>query len=355
VTFDPSTLRERLRDPARRQSALDHARANALSPALLAFLREAPSDEATHRDVFATVADRLDPELAWSIARAAMERVGDGDAGSGTRHAMRRAALVRWAARVGEEAMPEVLAAISEDAETGLTALEVVAVHPETRREHVLDQIRPYVGHSSVVRQPALAALALRALAPEASPEDLGVPKAVAAAWNDAAITEASITETLVELGLISGRDVAPPSDRRRRLGRELVLDVLIRARVVASFDTESGFSPVPYAELFEETLAPLAHELAPIEIRVETTGPVYILRLAARGAAVDVRFEDESDYYDVGRILALWNTLFERAGASSRLHALTTGDQTGLVLCAPPKIARLLAKTFRLKLVKAS
>lgn len=335
----------------------------------LAFLRAGPADttsaaedaalNARYREVFVALADQLDPEVAWSIASSAIERVGDGDAGARTRFEVRRAALVRWAAVVGEEALPEALGAIAEDAETGLAALEAIAAHADTDRARVLAQVRPYFAHSALARIPSHAAVAFRALAPDARPEDLRLSKAIAAAWGDAAITESSIVAELRDQGLVI--TAIAPRDGRRRLGRALVLDVLERAHVLASFDAESGFAPVPYATLLEESFAPLVRELSSIEVRVEATALpdgstfAYAIHLRANEIEVDTRFEDASDYYDVARILRLFDALLERAGARSRFHSLATGDQSAIVMCAPPKQARAIAKKFRLRILKAS
>lgn len=341
-----------------------------VAPDELVFLRAGPiapdseerdaKENARFRETFESIAPRLDPELAWSIADHAMTCVGDGDVGARTRFAVRRVALLRWAERVGEDALPHALGALPEDTETGLEALRAIAAHPETRRDRVLDAMRPYVQHSALVRHPALAAAALRAIAPEATPESLRVPKPIAAAWNDAALTEESIALALIALGVIStAGDIAPRTATRRPIGRELVIDVLTRAHVLAAFDTESGVAPVPYRELIEETLAPLARELAPLGVRVVvepiagTTSFAYAISLRARDVEVDARIDDAGDGYDVDRVLALFDALLVRVGASSRMHRVTTDDQTAMIVCAPPRAAKAIAKQFRLRLSK--
>lgn len=317
------------------------------------------ADGPAFRAAFASAAPGLDPRAAWSIATDAIDRFGDGDAGAQTRYVVRSIALARWAREVGLEALPEVIAAISEHPEVGLDALIAMATDPELDRARVLADLEPYWKHSAVLRVPALAAQAMQALAPDATPEQLGAPPAIAKVWEQARLTEPKIVETLVGHGLIEASHVLPPSTALARLvGPSLVFDVLVRAGVAASFDAESGMAEVPYRELFIETLVPLMKHLGEVEVVVTTTSLPndsfrYELSLAAGAARVATTLDSRSDYFDVERIVQMTNELFAQSSSPSRVHPLRTGDQTVVLLCAPPKVARALAKELGFSLAR--
>lgn len=236
--FDPMALADPLRhaDTNALASDLDPA---AHRDALAAWLRTADDGDA-FRTLFALLAPRLSADAAWAIATDAIDRFGDGDAGARTRWHVRSVALARWAGHTGEGALPDVLAAISDDASLSLNALIALARQSETDRARVLAEARPYWKHSGVSRVPVLAAQALQALG--ATSEEPGVPREIVQSWELARLTESTIMDRLAEHGLVVGT-LAPSGAFGRLVGRGLVVDVLVRAGVAAMFDAESGTS----------------------------------------------------------------------------------------------------------------
>ena len=116
----------------------------------------------------------------------------------------------------------------------------------------------------------------------------------------------------------------------------------------------------VPYEALFVETLMPLMRSLGDVQASVTTT-PLqndsfrYELALASGTTRVAATLESRSDYFDVDRLVQMMNELFAQASSPSRVHPLRTDDQTAALLCAPPKIARALAKELGFSLARRS
>ncbi len=163
---------------------------------------------------------------------------------------------------------------------------------------------------------------------------------------------ETKICQQLVSLGIIAKIPKLPPpilraydpSDEERWI----LLDVLLRAKVLAHFDAESGFFPVPYGELLHESLIPIAsglgHVVAGVGRKREGEQCTYKIALATREVGVATSFSDSSDYFHVPNLIELWNELFEAAGSPKRFMEIDSEDQTALVLCATRRAAQALS-----------
>jgi hypothetical protein len=163
---------------------------------------------------------------------------------------------------------------------------------------------------------------------------------------------ETKICQQLVSLGILESIPKLPPPILRAYdpsdEARWVLLDVLMRARVLAHFDAESGFFPVPYGDLLHETLIPIAsmlgHVVAGVGRKVEGEQCTYKIAIATRELGFVTSFADSSDYFHVPNLIELWNNLFEAARSQKRFMEIDSEDQTALVLCATRRAAQALA-----------
>lgn len=163
---------------------------------------------------------------------------------------------------------------------------------------------------------------------------------------------ETKICQQLVSFGILGAIPKLPPPILRAHdpsdEARWMLLDVLMRAKVLAHFDSESGFFPVPYGELLHESLIPIAsslgHVVAGVGRKREGEQCTYKIALATREVGVVTSFSDSSDYFHVPNLIELWNELFEGAGSPKRFMEIDSEDQTALVLCATRRAAQALA-----------
>jgi hypothetical protein len=332
-------------------------------PAILAFLDAGPSTDASetdyqvnevYREVFKVTTPQLPPDRAWAIARIGLGRL-DPVWGSYTRYTL-ASGLARHAAANGTAALDEVMAVMERSPDLALGAIISLATHPAVDRAAALSRVVPALSRIEVTGVPSyctLAAAAVRALAPDADPATLGLPSQIAAKWKAVGMTEAEVCRVLSQCGVVAS-DVAlrPASKREPQFGRDLVEDVLARAGLLHHFDAESGFVPVPYDELLE-TLAGLVRGVA-IEVAVNAAkagGTVgYELTLAAGKANAKIRFDDGSDYFDVSRVLVLFDDLLGQLGMVERFTELSTSDQTAMVMWGPPVAVKKAAAKLGLK-----
>ena len=327
--------------------------------AILAFLDAGPSTDtsrnereanALYRDMFTAMAPRLPSNRAWAIARNGLARL-DPEWGSQTRYVL-NAELPRHAGTVGMAALDDVMAAMAPWRSRALTAILSLASHPTVNRAAVLSRVLPAIIAEQT--SPTLAAAAVRALAPDADPVALGLPREIAARWKIVALTETTIRRVLSETGILPGdASLSPPVDREPKFGSELVEDVLLRAGVLHHFDAEDGFVPVHYRELLAELAALVRGVAIEIEVAAKRTDDTvhYDLVLAAGGVRATVRFADGSDYFDVSRVLDLFDDLLGQLGMVERFTELSTSDQTAMVMWGPPAAVKKAAGKLGLKL----
>jgi hypothetical protein len=117
---------------------------------------------------------------------------------------------------------------------------------------------------------------------------------------------------------------------------------VLLAAGQAHWFDVETGFYPNQHDSLMRY-LAALAspdlddvvfEEVAP-EIEDET-GP-YELLAYSEGKLLTIQAENLEDWYDLDAVLELINAVMAERKHASRFVVLATGDQTAIVVAAPP------------------
>ncbi len=188
----------------------------------------------------------------------------------------------------------------------------------------------------------------------------LGLNKATRTKFDRAHEGAADVAAWLLEHGVIQTPMTQATLDKVLEeradvaLDRYLVLAVLAEAGVGSGFDTESGMWIVPYGDLLRDVLVPCAPEgmqasadIAPDEDREQV---VYTIRAALGKVALQVRFTDYSDYFDVPVLFDLFNRILKKARLPQRYIAIETGDQCTEFVCMPSKTFKALASRWGLK-----
>lgn len=185
-----------------------------------------------------------------------------------------------------------------------------------------------------------------------------------------------AIVERLVALGLL---EAAPASE-----DWVVPSDLLTLAGRVHGFDCETGMYPNEHDALLTELAAmagpPLAEvaflEVAPpldgeeamggvaIDVVIGEDGRVYdnpsahgsyVLHAFTGQERLTTHAEDLGDWYDLAAVLGLLNTTARTLGQDVRFVTLPTGDQTALVLAAPPAVIAEAEASGLLRLERAS
>jgi hypothetical protein len=163
---------------------------------------------------------------------------------------------------------------------------------------------------------------------------------------------ETKLCKELVSIGVLDAMPKLPPPVLRAAdpgdEERWMLLDILHRTKTLAHFDAESGLFPVPYGELLQESLIPIASSLgrvvAGVGRKLEGEQCTYKIALVTKDAGVATAFTESSDYFHVPALIELWNQLFEAKSSHKRFMEIESEDQTALILCATPKAAKALA-----------
>jgi hypothetical protein len=189
----------------------------------------------------------------------------------------------------------------------------------------------------------------LREAGLEVFSDDEVPPPAEPAEPADAPNEVQAMAERLIGVGFdrVRGLDVA-------QLRMADALAILAEAGYLHGFDVETGVFPNAHDSLMRE-LAVLAgdpfagalfEEIPPVfdegsgDEGDEEIGP-YRLSVYLDGKRYRIDAKNYGDWYDLEAVLTLMNTILSDRQSSFRLFPLDTGDQTAIIIAAPPDVFR--------------
>ena len=161
-------------------------------------------------------------------------------------------------------------------------------------------------------------------------------------------VSEYLLKEDLIDESLTIGKIDGYESEN----GWSAVQNALDASEISYWFDTETGMVPVDYDVLIQEFFALSKGQLASAKVYMDT-GPddvwesiPYEVSVIYNEVAFVINPEDIGDWYDLGHVLTLLNTILDHNNVPERYVMLPTGDQTAQVMFGlPEKIAAFISE----------